>query len=550
MAGILDFLAQALPRSVFANLQNANLARGMRDAGSQALYGDPASSVPITPAIPMTPYSKGANPANGMLPGQQGNMDLAKAGDNWSTNEISEGGIPKHYVLPSQPGDRPPSGDGTFLGDAALRYQKTGQHYGAFDTDAAGADYMNRQKAYAAPTTTGGILNAVPESQRALLQGMAAAFGPQAAIKQAYQTNVPNVTGQEENYTSFDAANDPYKLGGVGQINKRTGQVSGYIKPEKPTSEETPTIKNAKALGLVPGTKDFNDYIRQDTLPRPQQPTDSGWSFLTDPGNNNHPYRANARTGQALEATGNAPYVPKGMSRVGTQGTQQLFTPEQAKFYAQQALAGDKSVYTSVGRNAAARTQIAQATVDLAKEQGLQGADLAAINAAFLGDQAAQRVVGQRTGAITVSGQEAKGVANLVNDAYAKLPRDQFRPFNQLRSLYETQTSSPEQAAAYMADFSLQTAYARALNPSGIPRESDIAKAEQLLNGAQSQEAHKAVVDQILREIQVIENSTGAARVTTVNRIRNARGLGNANLVTAPAETGPSQQGGDPLGLR
>lgn len=393
--------------------------------------------------------------------------------------------------------------------------------------------FQQRQQAgaYNAPSSTGGVLNAVPEAQRPLLEGIAAGLGPQEALKQAYETNVPNVTGQEDNFSSFDAAHDPYGLGGVGQQNKRTGQITGYVRPEKPTSEETPTIKNAKALGLVPGTKDFNDYIRQDTLPRPAQPSDSGWSFLTDPGNNNHPYRANARSGQAFEAVGNTPYVPKGMARVGSQGTQQLFTPEQAKFYAQQALAGDKSVYASVGRNAAARTQIAQATFDLAQEQGLQGADLAAINAAFLGDQAAQRVVGQRTGAITVSGQEAKGVANLVNDAYAKLPRDQFRPFNQLRSMYETQTSSPEQAAAYMADFSLQTAYARALNPSGIPRESDIAKAEQLLNGAQSQEAHKAVVDQILREIQVIENSTGAARVTTVNRIRQARGLGKANLV-------------------
>ncbi len=440
MAGILDFLATALPRSVFANMARANLMKGMQVAGDRAFYGNPAESLPITPPI---------------------------------------------------------TGPGQFQ-----QRQKAG--------------------AYAAPSSTGGVLNAAPEAQRPFLEGIAAGFGPQAAIKQAYETNVPNIPARDQN-TDFTLSPGASRYDKTGKL--LVGQ------PASTASEETPTIKNAKALGLTPGTKEWKDYITRDTLP---QPSDSGWQFVTDPGNNNMPFRSNARTGQSFDLAGQ-PYTPKGMSRVGTQGTQQLFTPEQAKFYAQQALAGDKSVYASVGRNAAARTQIAQATFDLAKEQGLQGADLAAINAAFLGDQAAQRVVGQRTGAITVSGQEAKGVANLVNDAYAKLPRDQFRPFNQLRSMYETQTSSPEQAAAYMADFSLQTAYARALNPSGIPRESDIAKAEQLLNGAQSQEAHKAVVDQILREIQVIENSTGAARVTTVNRIRQSRGLGNANLVQ-PAE--------------
>lgn len=101
--------------------------------------------------------------------------------------------------------------------------------------------------AYSAPTSTGGVLNAVPEGQRTLLQGMAAAFGAPAAIKQAYQTNVPNVTGQEDAYETFDGQHDPYGRGGAGQRNTRTNQIVGYKDPLKP--EEVKPLSPLGQLG-------------------------------------------------------------------------------------------------------------------------------------------------------------------------------------------------------------------------------------------------------------------------------------------------------------
>lgn len=89
---------------------------------------------------------------NGMLPGGEGNLDRSKAGDDWTTVELSEDGIPKHYVLPTQRGDKPPSGDGISMGDAVDRFLKTKQHYGAFDTDEDGAAFM---KGGAAPSSDG-----------------------------------------------------------------------------------------------------------------------------------------------------------------------------------------------------------------------------------------------------------------------------------------------------------------------------------------------------------------------------------------------------------
>ncbi len=103
------------------------------------------SDIPIPPP---QQRSKGVNP-DGSLPGKEGNLDPAKAGDNWATFEIDQEGIPAHVILPIKPGDRPPSHDGTFLGDAVDRYLKTGQSYGAFDTDEDGATHMEKAAARA-----------------------------------------------------------------------------------------------------------------------------------------------------------------------------------------------------------------------------------------------------------------------------------------------------------------------------------------------------------------------------------------------------------------
>jgi hypothetical protein len=199
-------------------------------------------------------------------------------------------------------------------------------------------------------------------------------------------------------------------------------------------------------------------------------------------------------------------------------------TTEQADFFAEQALAGDKSALTGPGRNQAARSKILESINRIAKERGISGQDLAALNAQYSGEVRAENTIGQRTGAIAVSSEEAKGVAALVNEAWSKLPRGDFRPFNELQSMYENQTTSPEQAAAYMADFSLMTAYARALNPTGVPRESDIEMGRKMLAGSDSFASHTATVNQMLKEIDVIQSSTGAARLQEINRIKSGGG--------------------------
>lgn len=94
-----------------------------------------------------TGLSKGVK-ANGMIPGDEPTLDLTKAGQNWSTFQIQQDGTEKHWVLPTRPSDNNVASDETgFRGDAVNRFIKeqklgTPQHYGAFDTDKAGQDYM------------------------------------------------------------------------------------------------------------------------------------------------------------------------------------------------------------------------------------------------------------------------------------------------------------------------------------------------------------------------------------------------------------------------
>lgn len=123
-----------------------------------------------TPAAAAPTASKGVL-SNGMLPNHQPTLDPAKAGDNWTTVELSEEGIPKHYVLPTKPDDNnTPNDDTGFMGDAVERFKKTGQHYGAFDTDEAGAAFMQGS---ARPTHPGILANAPAALRAAMPQGVA-----------------------------------------------------------------------------------------------------------------------------------------------------------------------------------------------------------------------------------------------------------------------------------------------------------------------------------------------------------------------------------------
>jgi hypothetical protein len=184
---------------------------------------------------------------------------------------------------------------------------------------------------------------------------------------------------------------------------------------------------------------------------------------------------------------------------------------------ATQAWQGDKSVFQNLGRG----QQGAQNIVGLRKEIYAQGAmmgktgkDLAQMNANFVGETAQQRAVGSRVGNAAVGASEVPLLAQIADQSYAKLSRAELVPYNRLKQMVESGTSSPAQAAAYAADQSVVNAFARAISPTGVGTDAARAKGEKMLNTAMGPEAHRAVLNQLITETNAIKSGAAAAMGT------------------------------------
>lgn len=372
---------------------------------------------------------------------------------------------------------------------------------------------------------TGGDAPALPKGVNALPDSLKAQMANAFALSGGDPTEPLKIYGKwvEEQNKVFDQRKDNRLITGGGEL---VGSANLQNNPNQPfNSDGTPN-------------QAFQDWeLKKQAAGK----TTEGAKRVMLNDSDGTPYTFDLNTpGSALTLDGK-PYAPKSAARLGSSGVGGALTDAQATYFAETAHAGDPSVFTMVGRNQAARLQVAQKLVEIAHAKGETGVDLATAQAAFAGDKQAQRAIGSRTAAITVSGAEAENMAQLVKDAYDKLPRGQFKPFNQLEALWSDQTNSPEQGQAYAADFSMITAYARALNPQGVPREADIEQGKKILNAqGDSIAKHDAVVDQWLLEIKKIKEATGTAKLENINQIRQRNGL-EPIKAAAPTTNNPAK---------
>lgn len=173
-----------------------------------------------------------------------------------------------------------------------------------------------------------------------------------------------------------------------------------------------------------------------------------------------------------------------------------VLSPDVIKNMAAQAWQGDKSVFQNLGRGKQGAQNLANLRTEIvAQGQGRPPGDLARMNANFIALTAEARAIGSRSGAATFANAEMPQAVQLSKESYAKLPRGQFVPFNELQRLVANNTSNTEQGVAYVNDEDAISAYARALSPNGIARKSDIEKGEKILSGATSIESHNAKLD-------------------------------------------------------
>lgn len=197
--------------------------------------------------------------------------------------------------------------------------------------------------------------------------------------------------------------------------------------------------------------------------------------------------------------------IGRGPAYKQTAPAEATLTPNTLKTMAEQALTGDKSVFTNVGRGAqgAANLVALRGEIDRKlRERGLTGADLAAANAEFAGITAAGRSVATKAGNIAMAATEAEKVMPLALAASDKVVRSGFLPFGKAEVMFNAQTNNPALREFATANNALVNIYSRAISPTGNPTVSDKEHARELLSTAYDQASYNAIVAQMQKEIQ------------------------------------------------
>jgi len=181
-----------------------------------------------------------------------------------------------------------------------------------------------------------------------------------------------------------------------------------------------------------------------------------------------------------------------------------VFDNDTLRQMAEQAWTGDKSVFQNLGRG----TQGAQNIVNLRKamyqygtEHGKTPTELASMNNTYQGALSEQRTLGTTGAKVGSANAGLDIVLDQANEAYNKLGRGNFVPFNKLQQMATTNAfSTPEQADAYAADVGAVNMWAKAINPSGVLTVENARRGTEMLNSAASPDAHRAVLERMRKE--------------------------------------------------
>ena len=98
-----------------------------------------------------------------------------------------------------------------------------------------------------------------------------------------------------------------------------------------------------------------------------------------------------------------------------------------------------------------------------------------------------------------------------------KVPRGNWVPLNQIIQAGQVRSSNPAVMEFGMANLQLAEGWARAMNPTGVMRESDRDKALSFLSTATSKETYKALVMQLQTQIQRERAAIESGKTTTIS---------------------------------
>ena len=220
---------------------------------------------------------------------------------------------------------------------------------------------------------------------------------------------------------------------------------------------------------------------------------------------------------------------------------QGLLGDDDAKFIANQYLAGDKSVLIGLGsgqQGTANRSMVRHAIMEEGKAQGLSPADIAGRVMQFAGYVAEQQALARRQATILTAAGEADRVFKIVENASKKVDRSNWVPINTIVQKLETMKSDPKLGAFAQAIDTTVNVYARAIAPTGVPHEAARARALQILSTVTGQDDFEAKLDVMRQEIEAAVDTPDAIREMIMNSFKeNVKPRAGSPAAAAAAAT-------------
>lgn len=180
---------------------------------------------------------------------------------------------------------------------------------------------------------------------------------------------------------------------------------------------------------------------------------------------------------------------------------------------ARQLISGDMSGLKNRGRGAQGAQEINairnKAAEILTLEHGMNPADAAThisskvqqFNASGIGQNAEARTGATREANLNIILKATEAAIPAALEASAAVARTGWVPINQIIQKGQIAASSPELRKFGMANLQLAEHWARAMNPTGVMRESDRDKALEFLNTADSPSTYASLVGQLRTQI-------------------------------------------------
>lgn len=290
-------------------------------------------------------------------------------------------------------------------------------------------------------------------------------------------------------------------------------------------------------LTYIPGGPADPNYLRQKEAPPSGYTRGPDGAVTFIPGGPQDPATI-TRQADAWKGSGNAPTTVSPGSAIVRPGTGEVIykngpesnlDDETIKSMAEQARAGDVSVFQNLGRGAQGAENIVRLRKEIVRqnnEGGVSGAEQALRNAEMMGVKAGQRTIGTKGANIEMAATEFNQVIPIVQAASKAVPRTNFPDLNKILLAGAEKTGDPNVVKFGGGVNTLINLYARAISPTGTPTVSDKDHAREILSKAWAVGQFDAAVGMMQQEIKAALESP--EKVRDEMRARFLRGQGAA----------------------